>query len=146
MTWCSGRYTSTMLSQPESLLMDSLSLCLHLNHPCLVQDISRGVSSVLDPGHQFLLNQPPLPQSPPSQPPRHALPRLPRVGPPHAHQPIRIRLPTLSHGHQPLLGGPMTIHGWSTTAALCTLQPHGLHYKKPTPARLCSVTRNPQNG
>ena len=89
-----------------------LFLYLHLNHPCLLQDISRGVSSGLNPGHQFLLNQPPLPQSPPSQPPHHAPPRLPRVGPPHAHQPIRIRLPALSHGHQPLLGELMTIHGW----------------------------------
>ena len=69
--------------------------------------ISQGVSSGLNPGHQFLLNQPPLPQSPPSQPPH-----LPRVGPPHAHQPIKIRLPALSHGHQPLLGEPMTIRGW----------------------------------
>ena len=36
------------------------------------------------------LNQPPLSQSPPSQPQRLTLPRLPRVGPPHAHQPMRI--------------------------------------------------------
>ena len=146
MTWCEGRYTSTMLSQPKSQLMASLSLCLHLNHPCLLQDTSRGVFNGLKPGQQFLLNQPPLPQSPPSQPPRSAPPRLPRVGPPHAHQPIRIRLPALSHGHQPLLGGPMKVHGGSTTAALCTPQPHGLHNKKPTSARLCSFTRNPQDG
>ena len=33
----------------KSLLMDSLFLCLHLNHPCLLQDISRGVSSGLNP-------------------------------------------------------------------------------------------------
>ena len=72
MTWCGGRYTSTMLNQPKSWLMDSLSLCLHLNHPCLLQDTYQGVSSGLNPDQPFLLNQPPLPQSPPSQPPRHA--------------------------------------------------------------------------
>ena len=61
---------------------------------------------------QSRLNQPPLPQSPPSQPPRHTQPRLPRVGPPHAHQPVAIRPLVLSPGHQPLLGGPMRIRGW----------------------------------
>ena len=59
------------------------------------------------------LNQPPLSQSPPSQPPHLTQSRLPRVGPPHAHQPIKIRLPALSSGHQPLLGGPMRIRGWA---------------------------------
>ena len=58
------------------------------------------------------LNQPPLSQSPPSQPPRLAHPHLPRVGPPHAHQPMKIRLPALGPGHQPLLGRPMRIRGW----------------------------------
>ena len=64
MTWYSVRYTSTMSSQPESLLMDSLFLYPHLSHPCLLQDTSQGVYR--GPGHQFLLNQLPLPQSQPS--------------------------------------------------------------------------------
>ena len=54
-----------------------------------------------------------LSQSPPSQPPRPTQSHLPRVGPPHAHQPIRIRLLALSSGHQPLLGGPMRIRSWT---------------------------------
>ena len=65
-------------------------------------------SAAVPRGH---LNQPPLSQSPPRQPPRLAQSHLPRVGPPHAHQPIRIRLPALSSDHQPLLGGPMRIRG-----------------------------------
>ena len=32
------------------------------------------------------------------------------------------------------------------SSALCTPQPHGLHNKKTTPARLCSFTSNPQDG
>ena len=59
---------------------------------------------------------PPQPAAPAEEPTQlaaaHAPPRLPRVGPPHAHQPIKIRLPALSHGHQPLLGGPMKICSW----------------------------------
>ena len=58
---------------------------------------------------------------PPSQPPRPPQPHLPRVGPPHVHQPMKIRLPALSSGHQPLLGGPMRIRGWVN---LCGAQ-HG---------------------
>ena len=54
-----------------------------------------------------------LSQSPPSQPPHLAQSHLPRVGPPHAHQPMRIRLLALGPGHQPLLGGPMRIRGWA---------------------------------
>ena len=49
---------------------------------------------------------------PPSQLPRLTQSHLPRVGPPHAHQPMRIRPLALSSGHQPLLGGPMRIRGW----------------------------------
>ena len=57
------------------------------------------------------LNQPPLSQSPLSQPPHLTQSRLPRVGPPHAHQPIKIRLSALSSGHRPLPGEPMRIRG-----------------------------------
>ena len=49
------------------------------------------------------LPQPAAPTAEPTQPaaaPRAATP--PRVGPPHAHQPITIWLPVLSPGHQPL--------------------------------------------
>ena len=110
------------------------SLYLYLNHRCLHLCTSRGVISGngqlnflnQPPLLQSLLNQPSLPQSPPSQPPSHSQPRLPRVGPPHAHQPITIWLPTLSPGHQPLLGGPMKIRGWVShcgTLHASTLQP-----------------------
>ena len=57
--------------------------------------------------------QPAAPVAEPAQPaaaPRAATP--PPIGPPHAHQPIKIRLPDLNLGHQPLLGGPMKIRGW----------------------------------
>ena len=57
------------------------------------------------------LPQPAAPTTETTQP-AAAQPRLPRVGPPHAHQPITIWLPVLSPGHQPLLGGPMKIRGW----------------------------------
>ena len=59
-----------------------LSLC-HLQHhprrlPCTSQGTIHGESE------QHLLNQPPLSQSPPSQPPRLAQSRIPRVDPLHA--------------------------------------------------------------
>ena len=98
----------------------SPSLCHYLPHHRHLLCTSRGIYN--GNGQPNLLNQPPLPrdhlnqpplsQSPPSQPPRLAQPHLPRVGPPHAHQPMKIRLPALSPGHQPLLGGPMRIRGW----------------------------------
>ena len=84
--------------------------------PCTSRGTSRGASQLnllnqppLPRGH---LNQPPLSQSPPSQPSRLTQSHLPRVGPPHAHQPMRIRPLALSSGHPPLLGGPMRICGW----------------------------------
>ena len=82
---------------------------------CTSRGTSRGVSQPnllnqppLPGGH---LNQPPLSQSPLSQPPPLTQSRLPRVGPPHAHQPIKIRPLALSPGHRPLLGEPMRIRG-----------------------------------
>ena len=97
-----------------------LSLCYHLRHPlrlpCTSQGILQGKSQLnllnKPPLPRDHLNQPPLSQSPPSQPPRLTHPHIPRVGPPHAHQPMRIQLLALSSGHQPLLGGPMRIRGW----------------------------------
>ena len=52
----------------------------------------------------------PQPAAPAAEPTQPAA--APRVGPPHAHQPIRNRPLSLSPGHQPLLGGPMRIRGW----------------------------------
>ena len=54
---------------------------------------------------------PPLPQSTaPTAGPNQ--PASPPAAPPPAQQPMKIRLPTLSAGHQPLLGGPIEIQGW----------------------------------
>ena len=101
-----------MLSLPKFQLAAFLSLCHLQHHPrrllCTSPGIIHGENQLdlliqppLPRGH---LNQPPLSQSPPSQPPHLTQSHLPRVGPPHAHQPIRIRLPALSSGHRPLLG------------------------------------------
>ena len=60
---------------------------------------------------------PPLPQlaaptAGPNQPASPPAATPPSSRPPPAQQPMKIRLPTLSAGHQPLLGGPIEIQGW----------------------------------
>ena len=116
-TWSGGQSMSTMSSLPKPKVAAFLSLCYHLCHPLRLPCTSRGIlcgKSQLNllnqpplPGSH--LNQPPLSQSPPSQPPRLTQPHLPRVGPPHSHQTMKIWLPILSTGLQPLLGGLMRI-------------------------------------
>ena len=98
-TWFSGRYTSTMRSLPKPQLAASPSLRHLQHHLHRLLSTSRGTT----PGENQLnllnqpplprgpLNQPPLPQSLPSQPLHLSQPRLPRVGPPRAPQPMRIR-------------------------------------------------------
>ena len=117
MVWRTVHVNHVKPAKPQ--LAASLSPFHLLHHPlrllCTSQGTSRGPSQpnllIQPPLPRGHLNQPPLSQSPLSQPPHLTQSHLPRVGPPHAHQPIRIRLPALSSGHRPLLGGPMRIHG-----------------------------------
>ena len=90
-----------MPSLPKFQLAAFLSLCHLQHHPRCLLCTSPGI--IHGENQLDLLNQPPLPrghinqlplsQSPPSQPPHFTQSHLPRVGPPHARQPIRIRLP-----------------------------------------------------
>ena len=109
--WCGGRCMWTTPNLPKPHLAAFLSP-QHLQHQ-LPRHIStaRGIC----PGESLLLllNQPPLSQSLLSHALRLTQPHLPWVDPPHAHQPIRKRLPALSKGHRPLSQGPMKIHGWA---------------------------------
>ena len=98
-TWFGGRYTSTMRSLPKFHLAASPPLHHLQHHLRRLLSISRGIipgESQLQllnqsPLPRGLLNQPPLPQSLTSQPLHLSQPRLPRVGPPHAPQPMKIR-------------------------------------------------------
>ena len=113
--WCGEPSTLTMSSRPKPLLAAFLSpWCLkqHLHrHPCTLRGILHGVSLLLllnqPPLPGNCLNQPPLSQSTPRLPLLPARPRLPRVGLPHAQQPMGIRPLALSPGQRPLRGEPM---------------------------------------
>ena len=88
-----------MRSLPKPQLAASPSLRHLQHHLRRLLSISRGITpgknqlNLLNqpPLPRGLLNQPPLPQSLPSQPLHLSQPRLPRVDPPRAPQPMRIR-------------------------------------------------------